>query len=109
MAWQMSHNAVLARIRTVVAFKCTILSENQDVGPNCLRQDLVARIDNNIYIIDRSVREYHIGLQTGPREKGVQKPQLTAPFFYSRFLTGVYRANCGWLSGRLGPGTRRLP
>ncbi|GFY62469.1 uncharacterized protein TNIN_308381 [Trichonephila inaurata madagascariensis] len=51
VALQMKQNAVLARIRAVVAFKCTILSENQDVRPNGLRPDLVEHIDNNIYII----------------------------------------------------------
>ncbi|GFY73421.1 retrovirus-related Pol polyprotein from type-1 retrotransposable element R2 [Trichonephila inaurata madagascariensis] len=40
-AWQLRHNAVLARIRAAIAFKGTILSENQVVGPNRLRPDLV--------------------------------------------------------------------
>ncbi|GFW64851.1 retrovirus-related Pol polyprotein from type-1 retrotransposable element R2 [Trichonephila clavipes] len=53
--WQGRHNAVLARIMAAVAFKGTILSENQVVGPNHLRPDLVAQIDNTIYIIDVTI------------------------------------------------------
>ncbi|GFV21196.1 retrovirus-related Pol polyprotein from type-2 retrotransposable element R2DM [Trichonephila clavipes] len=54
-AWQLRHNAVLARIRAAVAFKGTILSENQVAGPNRLRPDLVANVDNKIYIIDVTI------------------------------------------------------
>ncbi|GFW78936.1 retrovirus-related Pol polyprotein from type-1 retrotransposable element R2 [Trichonephila clavipes] len=54
-AWQGRHNAILARIRSAVAFKGTILSENQVVGPNRLRPDLVAQIENTIYIIDVTI------------------------------------------------------
>ncbi|GFY56669.1 retrovirus-related Pol polyprotein from type-2 retrotransposable element R2DM [Trichonephila inaurata madagascariensis] len=54
-AWQLRHNAVLARIRAAIAFRGTILSENQVVGPNRLRPDLVAQIDNNIYIVDVTI------------------------------------------------------
>ncbi|GFR18774.1 uncharacterized protein TNCT_114971 [Trichonephila clavata] len=49
-AWQMRHNATLARIRAVVAYKGTVLSENQVVFSNRHRPDLVAQIDNSIYI-----------------------------------------------------------
>ncbi|GFQ71782.1 retrovirus-related Pol polyprotein from type-1 retrotransposable element R2 [Trichonephila clavata] len=51
----MRHNAVLARVRTAVAFKGTILHENQVVGPDGLRPDLVALIDNKIFIIDATI------------------------------------------------------
>ncbi|GFV72775.1 uncharacterized protein TNCV_2333441 [Trichonephila clavipes] len=50
-AWQLRHNAILTRIKTAIAFKGTILSENQVVGPNRLRPDLVVQIDNKIYTI----------------------------------------------------------
>ncbi|GFX88505.1 hypothetical protein TNCV_2279731 [Trichonephila clavipes] len=51
----MHHNAVLARFKTAVVFKGTILHANQGVGPNGLRQDLVAEIDSAIYIIDSTI------------------------------------------------------
>ncbi|GFT76709.1 retrovirus-related Pol polyprotein from type-1 retrotransposable element R2 [Trichonephila clavipes] len=54
-AWQLRHNAILARIKTAIAFKGTILSENQVVGPNRLRPDLVAQVDGKIYIIDVTI------------------------------------------------------
>ncbi|GFW62216.1 uncharacterized protein TNCV_4092771 [Trichonephila clavipes] len=54
-AWQKRHNAILARIRKAVAFKGTVLSENQVIGSDGLRPDLVAVIDNIVYIIDVTV------------------------------------------------------
>ncbi|GFR09855.1 retrovirus-related Pol polyprotein from type-1 retrotransposable element R2 [Trichonephila clavata] len=51
----MRHNAVLARIETAIAYRGTILSENQAIGPNHLRPDLVAEIDATIYIVDVTV------------------------------------------------------
>ncbi|GFR01202.1 retrovirus-related Pol polyprotein from type-1 retrotransposable element R2 [Trichonephila clavata] len=54
-AWQMRHNSVLSRIQKAVAFKGTVLHSNQVVGSNGLRPDLVALIDNKIYIIDVTI------------------------------------------------------
>ncbi|GFV81688.1 reverse transcriptase [Trichonephila clavipes] len=50
--WKTYHNAILARVKTAVAFKSTILNENQVVVPDGLRLKLVAELDNAINIID---------------------------------------------------------
>ncbi|GFQ73017.1 retrovirus-related Pol polyprotein from type-2 retrotransposable element R2DM [Trichonephila clavata] len=54
-AWQLRHNAIVARVKTAVAFKGTILHENQAMGPNKLRPDLVALVDGTTYIIDVTI------------------------------------------------------
>ncbi|GFW78923.1 uncharacterized protein TNCV_3305221, partial [Trichonephila clavipes] len=54
-AWQLRHNAILARIRTAVTYKGTVITENQAVSPAKLRPDLVAEINGNIYIVDKTV------------------------------------------------------
>ncbi|GFY47893.1 retrovirus-related Pol polyprotein from type-1 retrotransposable element R2 [Trichonephila inaurata madagascariensis] len=55
-AWQMRHNAIVRRIKTAVAFKGTILSENQAVGHSSnVRPDLVATVGNTLYIIDITI------------------------------------------------------
>ncbi|GFU59198.1 retrovirus-related Pol polyprotein from type-2 retrotransposable element R2DM [Trichonephila clavipes] len=54
-AWQLRHNAILARIRTAVAYKGTVITENQAVGPGRLRPDLVAVVNGNLYIIDVTI------------------------------------------------------
>ncbi|GFT53715.1 retrovirus-related Pol polyprotein from type-1 retrotransposable element R2 [Trichonephila clavipes] len=79
-AWQLRHNAVLARIRAAVAFKGTILSENQVVGPNRLRPDLVANVDNKIYIIDVTIPFEN---RRQARERKVHKYLELIPYFSS--------------------------
>ncbi|GFU59177.1 retrovirus-related Pol polyprotein from type-1 retrotransposable element R2 [Trichonephila clavipes] len=81
-AWQLRHNAILARIKTAIAFQGTILSENQVVGPNRLRPDLVAQVDGKIrYIID-----------------------VTIPFENRRqAFSQAHCANCGWRPGGWDP------
>ncbi|GFR23248.1 retrovirus-related Pol polyprotein from type-1 retrotransposable element R2 [Trichonephila clavata] len=54
-AWQMRHNAIVARVKKAVAFKGTILHENQAIGPDNLRPDLVALVDGTTYIIDVTI------------------------------------------------------
>ncbi|GFS39874.1 reverse transcriptase, putative [Trichonephila inaurata madagascariensis] len=50
-AWQMRHNAIVRRIKTAVAYKGTILSENQTVGHStAFRPDLDATFGNSLYI-----------------------------------------------------------
>ncbi|GFY49600.1 retrovirus-related Pol polyprotein from type-1 retrotransposable element R2 [Trichonephila inaurata madagascariensis] len=52
----MRHNAIVRRIKTAVAFKGTILSENQSVGHSSnVRPDLVATVGNTLYIIDITI------------------------------------------------------
>ncbi|GFV77836.1 uncharacterized protein TNCV_4674301 [Trichonephila clavipes] len=83
-AWQLRHNAVLARIRAAVAFKGTILSENQVVGPNRLPPDLVANVDNKIYIIDVTIPFENRRQAFGQaRERKVHKYLELIPYFPS--------------------------
>ncbi|GFY40356.1 uncharacterized protein TNIN_91281 [Trichonephila inaurata madagascariensis] len=83
-AWQLRHNAVLARIRAAIAFKGTILSENQVVGNNRLRPDLVAQIDKNIYIIDVTIPfENRRQAFSQARERKVFKYLELLPYFSS--------------------------
>ncbi|GFW16073.1 retrovirus-related Pol polyprotein from type-1 retrotransposable element R2 [Trichonephila clavipes] len=83
-AWQLRHNAVLARIRAAVAFKGTILSENQVAGPNRLRPDLVANVDNKIYIIDVTIPfENRRGAFSQARERKISKYLELIPYFTS--------------------------
>ncbi|GFY44120.1 retrovirus-related Pol polyprotein from type-2 retrotransposable element R2DM [Trichonephila inaurata madagascariensis] len=78
------HNAVLARIRAAIAFKGTILSENQVVGNNRLRPDLVAQIDKNIYIIDVTIPfENRRQAFSQARERKVFKYLELLPYFSS--------------------------
>ncbi|GFY43606.1 uncharacterized protein TNIN_174661 [Trichonephila inaurata madagascariensis] len=80
-AWQTRHNVVFARIRAAVTFKCTILSEKQNVGPNGLRQDLVTHINNKIYITDVTIPfENTRQAFNQAREKGVQNLDLLHHF-----------------------------
>ncbi|GFU50716.1 retrovirus-related Pol polyprotein from type-1 retrotransposable element R2 [Trichonephila clavipes] len=82
--WQLRHNAFLARIRAAVAFKGTILSENQVAGPNRLRPDLVANVDNKIYIIDVTIPfENRRGAFGQARERKISKYLELIPYFTS--------------------------
>ncbi|GFW16081.1 retrovirus-related Pol polyprotein from type-1 retrotransposable element R2 [Trichonephila clavipes] len=72
------------RIRAAVAFKGTILSENQVVGPNRLRPDLVANVDNKIYIIDVTIPFENRRQAFGQaRERKVHKYLELIPYFSS--------------------------
>ncbi|GFV01741.1 uncharacterized protein TNCV_2704351 [Trichonephila clavipes] len=51
----MRHNDIVRRVKTAVAYKGTILSENQVVRPTALRPDLVATVGNTLYIIDVTI------------------------------------------------------
>ncbi|GFY41228.1 retrovirus-related Pol polyprotein from type-1 retrotransposable element R2 [Trichonephila inaurata madagascariensis] len=92
-AWQLRHNAVLARIGAAIAFKGTILSENQVVGHNRLRPDLVAQIDNNIYIIDVTIPfENRRQAFSQARERKVFKYLELLPYFTSLGFQQVHIA-----------------
>lgn len=49
------HNALVARLKKVAERKFTVISENQVIGPQCLRLDLVLRRGNATLIIDATV------------------------------------------------------
>ncbi|GFQ75972.1 retrovirus-related Pol polyprotein from type-1 retrotransposable element R2 [Trichonephila clavata] len=54
-AWTRRHNAVLQRIKKAVAHRGQILSENKTVGKTGLRPDLVAKVDDQLCIIDVTI------------------------------------------------------
>ncbi|GBN11567.1 hypothetical protein AVEN_246261-1 [Araneus ventricosus] len=51
--WQLRHNSISDRLKQALLFDgCALISENQSIGPDNLRPDLVFRKGNDIYIID---------------------------------------------------------
>ncbi|KAF8789554.1 Retrovirus-related Pol polyprotein type-1 like protein [Argiope bruennichi] len=41
--WQLRHDTIVARLKKALATRCTIISENQSVGPDNLRPDLMVQ------------------------------------------------------------------
>ncbi|GFY41054.1 retrovirus-related Pol polyprotein from type-1 retrotransposable element R2 [Trichonephila inaurata madagascariensis] len=75
------HNDIVARIKTAIAFKGTILSENQVVDDDLL-PDLVAEIDGNIVIIDITIPfENRRGAFAEARQRKITKYPPIVDFF----------------------------
>ncbi|KAF8797217.1 Retrovirus-related Pol polyprotein type-2 like protein [Argiope bruennichi] len=53
--WQLRHDTIVARVKKALATRCTIISENQSVGPNNLHPDLVVQSGNKVYIVDVTI------------------------------------------------------
>ncbi|KAF8778866.1 Retrovirus-related Pol polyprotein type-1 like protein [Argiope bruennichi] len=53
--WQLRHDTIVARVKKALATRCTIISENQRVGPDNLRPDLVVQSGNKIFIVDVTI------------------------------------------------------
>ncbi|GFY78626.1 retrovirus-related Pol polyprotein from type-1 retrotransposable element R2 [Trichonephila inaurata madagascariensis] len=83
-AWQMRHNDIVRRLKKAVAFRGTILSENQVVGTYGLHPDLVATVGNTLYIIDVTVPfENRREAFQQASERKVTKYRTLIPFFNS--------------------------
>ncbi|GFT76698.1 retrovirus-related Pol polyprotein from type-1 retrotransposable element R2 [Trichonephila clavipes] len=81
-AWQMRHNDIVRRVKTAVAYKGTILSENHVVRPSTLRPDLVATVGNTLYIIDVTIPfENPKESFVATAERKVEKYSTLIPFF----------------------------
>ncbi|XP_055947152.1 uncharacterized protein LOC129980793 [Argiope bruennichi] len=53
--WQLRHDTIVARVKKALATRCTIISENQRVGPDNLRPDLVVQSGNRVFIVDVTI------------------------------------------------------
>ncbi|GFT18717.1 retrovirus-related Pol polyprotein from type-2 retrotransposable element R2DM [Trichonephila clavipes] len=85
--WRIIHKARLGLvplngIKKAVAFKGTVLSENQVVGSDGLRPDLVAVIDNTVYIIDVTVPfENRRAAYQLAKQRKIEKYTSLIPYF----------------------------
>ncbi|GBN01780.1 Retrovirus-related Pol polyprotein from type-1 retrotransposable element R2 [Araneus ventricosus] len=86
--WQLRHNSISDRIKNALLFDgCTLISENQPIGPDGQRPDLVFRKRNEVYIIDITCPfENRLEAFTAARNHKIEKYASLVPFFESMGL-----------------------
>ncbi|GBN09065.1 Retrovirus-related Pol polyprotein from type-1 retrotransposable element R2 [Araneus ventricosus] len=86
--WQLRHNSISDRVKNALLFDgCTLISENQPIGPDGQRPDLVFRKRNEVYIIDITCPfENRLEAFTAARNHKIEKYASLVPFFESMGL-----------------------